>query len=176
MITEKAITDNIERMRRSISYRDAERRLGYVAVVMVASATALPRYADEDGVGQFSHNDRGYHVAVSVVQDPDRHAAEISATQYQVPATVVAYVWVASKAHGDRIKSRIETALGGDRDENWVRNRWYWINGERNLRDAWDVLLASALQDIEMRGEYVETWDDRQKFDRVFQESRRRAR
>lgn len=173
---EHEITAAVERMKRSTSYRDAEKRLGLVAVVMIASRVPLPRFDEDGAADQFSHNERGWHVSIGVAQDPDSYAADISAMQYQVPTSVVAHVWVGSKAHGARIKARIDTALGGRDDENWVRNRWYWISAERDLRQAWEVLLADALAEIELGGEYVETLSDKGKFDRVFQESRRRAR
>ena len=61
------------------------------------------------------------------------------------------------------------------RSEAWL-HRWRWIDGDQDMQDIWNILLAEAVLSLQLQGETIEVFDDTAREKRISDEMMRRIR
>ena len=162
-----------EKIRKSQAWRDAERRCDFHAVVFFGTAHTVPRYIGESK--SFSHNEHGWNVGVGLTTNIANYLSDIDRLQRDVEIIAYDHAYVMTREHGHRVLRHLDTMLLGDDNGNLLRNRWRWLDAEQAPQSVWPQLLGQALVDIELGGEYIETFDEAGKIDRIEREMRRRV-
>lgn len=154
------ITTAVRDFTRSRSYREAEKRLDFWAVVLLGPERRIPRH--------FGDNEGAWPVRVGTTRDPKAYAER---ADYEAGHTVayvpLAWVWTLSQRHALRLKARLDELLLGSAEEHRMRHAWRDIN---DPEVDWPVLLEDA---VSQWPEEIEVFGDESKVMRTMREARR---
>lgn len=140
----------IDQLKRTRSFRSAEKDLDYRAVALVGFTEPCP--------GPLGSNQVRYPVRVAMGKSPEDAAETDDRGNPIFEPVVLAYVWTRSDRHARRLKEALDRRLLGA-DPTMTRLRGYW----RDLPEwevAWPILLGDAIKDLQDAGEAIEYFSE----------------
>lgn len=160
---------------RSRSGRAAQKREAMVAVCLIGWSEPGPRF--------FGDNRGGLPVRVVVTKREKTAAKDDDLAQPYNHFTVLEWVHVDSKEHGDRLKAALDVMLIGEQSQqnneqprHKFRDVYGCFSDEWTRQMWWGILLEGAMTEVKRQSRSFKTYDDNGKVEKIAASARSFAR
>lgn len=161
-----------KRVVRSKSFRDAEKKAGYVSVCLIGWEGPRPRY--------FGDNAGCWPVRIVTTKKDKDAAKEANIETPHVGVVVLEKVAVPTVEHAKRLKAALDLALLGEVDAKGneaLRGSWRDMQGCWETGDDraiwWGVILEDALRTVKKQAREFEIMDGKERDRRIAASARR---
>ena len=161
-----------KRVVRSKSFREAEKKAGYVSVCLIGWEGPRPRY--------FGDNQGCWPVRVATSKKEKTVAKNDDLATPHVGVVLLEWVAVPSEEHAKRLKAALDRALHGEMQNQGnepMRHSWKDLSGvwddEQSRSLWWGIILDQALKDVKQGARQFETMDGAERDRRITAQARR---